>query len=63
MSEFYGGNLELFIELESILLIFDEDLAANTLIYVEKPVARISEKKRLREETYYSQSFEYIPLR
>ena len=51
------------IEFESILLIFNEDLAANTLIYVEKPVARVSEKKRIREETYYSQSFEYLPIR
>lgn len=62
MSEFYGGNLELLIEFESILLIFNEDLAANTLIYVEKPVARVSEKKRIRGETYYSQSFEYLPI-
>jgi hypothetical protein len=49
MNGFYGGNLELLIELESIFLIFGEDITANTLVYVEKSVARILEKKRPRE--------------
>ena len=45
MDEFYEGNIELLTELESNGLIFVTDLAINMLVFVEKPVVRMHEKK------------------
>ena len=63
MNGFYGGNLELLIELESIFLIFGENITANTLVYVENLWLGSLRKRNKRITTYYSQSFEYISIR
>ena len=41
MDGFYGENPELLTELESRGLTFVADIAVDTLVYVEKPLAEI----------------------
>ena len=48
MDGFYGENPELLTELESRGLTFVADIAVDTLVYVEKPVAEIPVKKGIR---------------
>ena len=48
MDGFYGENPELLTELESRGLTFVADIAVDTLVYVEKPVAEIPAKKGIR---------------
>ena len=61
MDGFYGENPELLTELESSGLTFVADIPVDTLVYIEKPLVGIPEKKGdKRKETCYSHSFEYI---
>ena len=48
MDGFYGENPELLTELESRGLIFVADIAVDTLVYIEKPLVGIPEKKGSR---------------
>lgn len=48
MDGFYGENPELLTELESRGLIFVADIAVDTLVYVEKPIVGVPEKKGSR---------------
>lgn len=48
MDGFYGENPELLTELESRGLTFVADIAVDTLVYIEKPIAEIPAKKGVR---------------
>lgn len=48
MDGFYGENPELLTELESRGLIFVADIAVDTLVYIEKPLVGVPEKKGSR---------------
>jgi SRSO17 transposase len=48
MDGFYGENPELLTELESRGLTFAADIAVDTLVYIEEPVAEIPAKKGIR---------------
>lgn len=48
MDGFYGENPELLTELEGRGLTFVADIAVDTLVYIEKPMAEIPAKKGVR---------------
>ena len=48
MDGFYGENPELLTELESRGLTFVANIAVDTLVYIEKPLVGIPEKKGTR---------------
>jgi SRSO17 transposase len=48
MDGFYGENPKLLTELENRGLTFVADIAVNTLVYIEKPLVLVPEKKGTR---------------